>query len=103
MSGLTSSSSGGGFMSFLKDTATIAGAAGAAVGGIAPLIMKDDEPEFKPAQQTTLADMEAEAAAESESRRKELLRRRGVQSTIRTSGVGVQGVDVSAPTFGVLS
>lgn len=85
----------------VKDVGSVLGAAGTAVGAVSPFLMQDDTPEFEAAETSTLEDMEAEAAEEAEARRLELLRRQGVQSTIRTSPMGVSGVDVSAPTFGV--
>ena len=75
--------------SFLQEAAPYV-AAGATIAGAAlPLFIQDDEVTVSAYQPTTTQTIEAdnlaaEAAKKAEQRRRELARRRGFQSTIRT-------------------
>lgn len=84
----------------LKDVTEVLGAVGTLGGAVVPLITKQDAPHFDQPKLTTLEEMEQQESAKAEKRRREILRRRGVKSTIKTSGTGAVA-DIKAPQFGV--
>lgn len=81
---------------YVKTATAVAGT----VGAVAPFFLEGEELKAPAYQAPSAQDLQSEAAAEANRRRREIARRRGAASTIRTP-LGV-GQDLSVKTAGIL-
>ncbi len=73
------------------------GAAATVAGAVAPFFLEKDQLEAPKYEAPSASDLQSEAAAEANKKRRELARRKGYASTVRTPlGVG-QDISVQKP------